>query len=94
MSRRSLILPEPDRQPPPIEEDDGPYVGIERYANVLPTIANLCAMPEGGVDVAAMLSFKHGPADLDDLLDAFEIDAVARSWRAARIANRKAAQDA
>lgn len=61
------------------------------YAEVDPRIANLVAKPEGGVDIAQLVSFKHGPADLDDLLDAFEIDAVARSWRRARVANRKIA---
>jgi hypothetical protein len=61
------------------------------YENVLPALANLVARPEGGVDLDALMAYKHGPADLDDLLDAFEVDAVARSWRSARVANRKAA---
>ncbi len=92
MSRRPLTPPERDRQAPD-EHEEGQYIGIE-YANVQPMIANLVALPEGGVNTVALHSYKHGPADLDDLLDAFEIDAVSRSWRRARVANQKAERDA
>lgn len=62
------------------------------YANVPRRVANLIALPEGGVD-HALWSKLHDEYTLEDLYNLIEINTVAQSWRAARIANAKAVRD-
>ena len=60
-----------------------------QYANVHPLIGNLCALPEGGVDVAMYIALTT-VLSIEEALDLAEVDDVQKSWRRAFDANAEA----